>query len=88
MHELDPFFHLFLSNKYLRKSCYACSWKGINEDSDIILGDAWGYSGGYERNDNTGYSLVITTNDKGEKLINQISLFKENWDEKHTKIHS
>ncbi|MBO7520324.1 MAG: Coenzyme F420 hydrogenase/dehydrogenase, beta subunit C-terminal domain [Clostridia bacterium] len=74
VHRDDLFFKAFLKNIILRPSCYYCKFKGENFFSDITLGDFWGIE--YvspEMNDNQGVSLIICRNNKGKKLLTDIS---------------
>lgn len=69
MHELDPYYRLFLDNKTLRESCFECKCKGILENMDFIIGDAWGFEKRLPGNfDNKGHSLVITISQKAKNL--------------------
>lgn len=38
----SKFMKLFLSDMFLRPSCYSCTFKGENRYSDLTLGDFWG----------------------------------------------
>ncbi len=77
----DSLFSLFLKNVDLRPSCYKCSFKNINRQSDITLADFWGVQHVMpEMDDNKGTSLVIVNSEKGEKLFEQIkndSVYKQ-----------
>lgn len=50
----------FLSNLYLRNSCYQCPFKSWRNKSDITIADAWGIETvAPQLNDDKGYSLII-----------------------------
>ena len=58
----------FLSDIYLRPSCYSCPAKKFKSGSDITLGDYWGIQHvlpGFD--DNKGVSLIMTNTPKGEE---------------------
>lgn len=63
----------FMSNVYLRPSCYSCAFKSLKSKSDITLGDFWNI-GLYNKqlDDNQGLSLMLLNNDRGVCLINDI----------------
>lgn len=63
----------FLRNACLRDSCYSCSFKSKNRQTDITLADFWGVEDIVpEFNDNKGTSLLIVNTKKGEKLFENI----------------
>lgn len=67
----DPFYLAFNQDLCLRPSCSFCSFKGVNHQSDITLGDYWGIEHNPSmKNDDRGISLIITHNEKGEQIIN------------------
>lgn len=68
-----PFMKGFLSNLYLRNSCYHCQNKGENRYSDMTLGDYWGVQGrepGWD--DDKGTSVVFTRTEKGKDVLQTI----------------
>jgi coenzyme F420-reducing hydrogenase beta subunit len=66
-HYLDPFFKGYLSNFYLRNSCYKCEFCRIPRLSDITLGDFWGAP--EKLRDQKGVSLVIVNSIIGQKML-------------------
>lgn len=69
----DLFMQAFLRNACLRDSCYSCSFKSKNRQTDITLADFWGVEDIVpEFNDNKGTSLLIVNTKKGEKLFENI----------------
>lgn len=66
----NPFLRGFLTNLFLRPSCFECSFKGTSRPTDITLGDCWGFAG----DEPEGVSLVLIHNLKGKKLWNMIDL--------------
>lgn len=72
-HRDDLFMQAFLRNACLRDSCYSCSFKSKNRQTDITLADFWGVEDIVpEFNDNKGTSLLIVNTKKGEKLFENI----------------
>lgn len=70
----DLFLRGFVSDYYLRESCYNCKFKGKNIQSDITLGDFWGIDNVLpEINDDKGVSVVLVHSEKGQSAINSIS---------------
>ncbi|MBE7010907.1 MAG: 4Fe-4S dicluster domain-containing protein [Ruminococcaceae bacterium] len=66
----DSFMQAFLHNLCLRPSCYQCSSKGIERNSDITLADFWGVERvAPDQFDNKGTSLVLIHSEKGRRLM-------------------
>ena len=66
----DLYLRGFVSNVYLRPSCYNCSFKGKERPADITLADFWGVDRVVEGfNDKKGTSLIILGSPKGKKLL-------------------
>lgn len=56
----DTYFKGFLSNLYLRPSCYSCKCKNGRANSDIVIADYWNINEALpEFNDNKGISLIL-----------------------------
>lgn len=63
----------FVSNLYLRKSCYQCVFKDQNYYSDITIADLWGAEKFCEEfGDDKGISFVVIHNKKGQDNFNAI----------------
>jgi coenzyme F420-reducing hydrogenase beta subunit len=69
-HHLDPFFACYLSNLYLRQSCYSCPFCRIPRVGDITLGDFWGVP--KRLRDRRGISVIIANTSKGYDLLRTI----------------
>ncbi len=69
----DPFFHAFLHNLILRKSCYNCKFRAEKSHADVMIGDAWGIEF-YARSmdDNKGSSMMLAYTKKGLNIIQNI----------------
>lgn len=64
----------FLSDIYLRPSCYDCKFKKPVTSADITLADYWGVKQIHnEFDDDKGVSLILVHTYKGEQLLNKIS---------------
>ena len=64
----------FLSNFYLRPSCYACSARTGKSGSDITIADFWGVQNFYpEFDDDRGVGLILVNSDKGRKAYEQVN---------------
>lgn len=68
---IKPFADWFYMGWSIRESCYECPYTKIDRNSDITIGDFWGIQNAIpEFYDDMGVSLVITHNEKGEKIFN------------------
>lgn len=73
-HDKETYMRLFLKDVILRESCYDCSFKKQNRNSDILLADFWGIDNvDKEFNDKKGVSLLIVNSKKGKKLVEKLS---------------
>ena len=64
----------FLSNFYLRPSCYACTARTGKSGSDITIADFWGVQNYYpEFDDDRGVGLVLVNTDRGRKAYEQVN---------------
>lgn len=64
----------FLSNFYLRPSCYACTARTGKSGSDISIADFWGVQNYYpEFDDDKGIGLVLVNTEKGSISYNQLN---------------
>jgi coenzyme F420-reducing hydrogenase beta subunit len=73
-HNNDLYIQGFIGETTLRKSCYQCKFKGIdNRQSDITLGDLWGAKDlAPDLYDDKGTSLLIISSEKGRKIMDAI----------------
>lgn len=63
----------FLSDLYLRPSCYHCRIKSWKSGSDITIADAWGVSNIYpELDDDRGCSLVVLLTSEGQHYFDAL----------------
>ncbi|MDN0071325.1 Coenzyme F420 hydrogenase/dehydrogenase, beta subunit C-terminal domain [Bacteroides caecigallinarum] len=63
----------FLSNLYLRPSCYKCTAKNGASGSDLTISDFWGIQNYHpEFDDDKGTSLVFVHTDKGKSVIERL----------------
>lgn len=79
----------FLQDIHLRPSCYFCINKGVDRFSDITLADAWGireYSKALYHE--TGTSLVISHTQKGDSLLVNEMIKKNEIDEDFIKSYN
>ena len=68
----SDFMKLFLSNQFLRSSCYDCQFKADNYRSDITLGDFWGVETCVELPSeelHKGVSVVVIHSERGKRLF-------------------
>ena len=59
----------FIGNSYLRRSCYDCSFKGVDRASDLTIADLWGARELVKGENKGGMSLVVAHTDKGNVLL-------------------
>ncbi|MGI6325033.1 MAG: Coenzyme F420 hydrogenase/dehydrogenase, beta subunit C-terminal domain [Bacilli bacterium] len=65
----------FLRNMILQETCYVCNFNCFRNQSDITLGDFWGYEKEINNVDfSNGLSLILLNTDRGNKYINEIKL--------------
>jgi NADPH:quinone reductase len=70
IHNNNIFMKGFLSNLYLRPSCYKCPTKNGRSQSDITIADYWGIQNIFpEMNDEKGVSLVLINTEKGKSFF-------------------
>ena len=69
-HRVDPFMQEFLSNNYLRRSCYDCEFSRLPRYGDITLGDLWGAKSGFYNP--KGVSFISINSKKGEETIKKL----------------
>lgn len=63
----------FLTNLYLRPSCYDCHFKSVYRESDITLADFWGIEKiSTEFDDDKGTSLVFINSLKGKMFLEML----------------
>lgn len=73
-HSESAFMQGFLSDIYLRPSCYACQNKGEHRFSDLTLADYWGVEGCEpDMDDDQGTSAVLVHTEKGAQVLEQVS---------------
>lgn len=70
----DIYLKAFRQNLSLRKSCYACHFKGWNRCADLTVGDFWGIEQVCpEMAHETGTSMVLVHTNQGKKLLSAVS---------------
>lgn len=70
----DVYMQGFLQDLYLRPSCYACSFRGIERDSDITLADFWnGQKVLPDMVDNKGTSVILVHTETGKKILEDVN---------------
>lgn len=70
----DQYLRGFISNAYLRNSCYNCKVKGDGYFSDITIADFWGVDKYVPCfNDNRGTSLAVVHTERAQHLLNTLS---------------
>lgn len=82
IHDVDPYFNLFLSGNYLRPSCYNCCAKGLLKDTDFLIADAWGYeSHTAGKVDDKGKSVICMMTSKAVDLLQPVNIVTEEYSE-------
>lgn len=73
-HDESVYIKGFLSNLYLRPSCYQCVNREGNYFSDLTLADYWGVEiQDADMDDDKGTSLVLIHTDKGQTMFDTLS---------------
>ena len=74
----NPYLVGFLSNIFLRPSCYKCGFKQGRSHADITLADFWGAKNEHpDIYDDKGISCIIAYNRKAESIIESLDVIKE-----------
>ena len=74
-HFENPFMRGFLSNLYLRPSCYHCRCKNGVSHSDLTIADYWGiHRLMSDFDDDKGVGLVLLNTGKGESLFHALDM--------------
>ena len=77
MREKNTYMQGFLSDLYLRPSCYYCPTKELKSGSDITIGDFWGIEHIMPHlDDDRGLSCLMVNTERGQNLINSIDAAK------------
>lgn len=75
IHYMNPFMQGFLSDIYLRPSCYACKCKNGVNHSDMTIADFWGINQiAPEFDDDKGVGMVLLNTKKGEDYFSRLSM--------------
>ena len=75
MHWKNPYINGFLSNVYLRPSCYRCKCKNGVSHSDITIADYWGIHRLMpDFDDDKGVSLVLLNTSAGIDVFNRLDM--------------
>ena len=75
MHRENPFMRGFLSDIYLRPSCYECKCKNGVSHSDLTIADFWGIDRLMpDFDDDKGVGLVLVNTEKGQRMFDRLSM--------------
>lgn len=75
---LDPYFHGFSINAFLRDGCYRCPFAQLKRISDFTIADCWRVAASNpEYDDDRGTSLVLVNSDKATKMWGRIHASKD-----------
>lgn len=75
IHCKNPFMRGFLSDIYLRPSCYECKCKNGVSHSDLTIADFWGIDHLMpDFDDDKGVGLVLVNTEKGQQIFNRLSV--------------
>lgn len=70
---LDPYFHGFSINAFLRDGCYKCPFAQLKRISDFTIADCWRVAASNpEYDDNKGTSLVLVNTDRAKTLLKKL----------------
>lgn len=79
IHYDNPFMRGFLSDIYLRPSCYACKCKNGVNHSDLTIADFWGINLiAPEFDDDKGVGLVLVNSSKGKGYFDSLNMTVRN----------
>lgn len=75
IHSNNPFMRGFLSDIYLRPSCYECKCKNGVNHSDLTIADFWGINNvNPEFDDDKGVGLVLVNTQKGKVYFDKLGM--------------
>ena len=75
IHSDNPFMQGFLSNIYLRPSCYDCKCKNGVNHSDLTIADFWGIQNvASDFDDDKGVGLVLVNTQKGKEYFELLGM--------------
>lgn len=75
IHYNNPFMRGFLSDIYLRPSCYECKCKNGVNHSDLTIGDYWAARVTDQNfDDDKGVSLVLVNTSKGKEYFDRLNM--------------
>ncbi len=75
IHYTNPFMRGFLSDIYLRPSCYACKCKNGASHSDLTIGDYWAARvTDQDFDDDKGIGLVLVNTVKGKAYFDELDM--------------
>ena len=79
IHYDNPFMRGFLSDIYLRPSCYECKCKNGVNHSDLTIGDYWAARvTDQDFDDDKGIGLVLVNTSKGKKYFDGLNMTVRN----------
>lgn len=79
IHYNNPFMRGFLSDIYLRPSCYECKCKNGVNHSDLTIGDYWAARvTDQDFDDDKGVGLVLVNTSKGKKYFDGLNMTVRN----------
>lgn len=73
IHKINPYMRGFLSDIYLRPSCYRCKCKNGVSHSDLTIADFWGLMMS-DIDDDKGLGMVIINTDKGREVFGTLDM--------------
>lgn len=77
-HDKNAYMRGFLSDIYLRPSCYSCKCKNGISHSDITIADFWGINiQAPDFDDNKGVGLVLVNTQRGKELFDCLNMDKK-----------
>lgn len=75
IHTSNLYLRGFVSDIYLRPSCYACKCKNGASHSDLTIGDFWGIDNiAPDFNDDKGVGIALVNTPKGQEYFNRLDM--------------
>ena len=70
---LDPYFHGYSINAFLRDVCYSCAYTHLDRPGDLTIGDCWRVATSHPQyDDGKGVSLVLANTEKGNWIVSEV----------------
>ena len=72
---LDPYFHGYSVNAFLRPGCYSCPFAMLERVGDVTIGDCWRVAASHPQwDDDRGTSVIFGNSEKGVEFLRELGI--------------